>query len=108
MLPDTGTYTIYVKAGSTGPYSFKLWAVTDDAFTLNSGDTVNDGFINATPTDGAGNIETPGTTDTYTFAGVAGQIIYLQRLAGNWPLYWRLSDPDGNTLGETELGPPTI
>ncbi len=85
--------------GGTGPYSFALWAVTDETFTLDYGDTVTDGFIDGLPVEGAGNIDPPGAHDTYTFAGIAGESIYLQRLAGDvWALDWNLLDPDGVQL----------
>ncbi|MBK9139925.1 MAG: hypothetical protein IPM17_14350 [Verrucomicrobia bacterium] len=106
-LTKTGTYRIVVSAWdgwSTGTYGFKLWGVTYGVYELAIGDTVSDGV----PAAGAGNIEQPGTVDIYFFQASGGGAVYLQRLAGNGPLYWVLEGPGGVYSGrwlDYDLGP---
>src|SRR5206468_2901795 len=55
---------------------------------------------NGVPGPGAGNIETPGTHDIYTFTAAAGQKVYFQLLGGSPGLNvnWRVVDQAGNQL----------
>jgi hypothetical protein len=100
-LPETGVYTI--RAGEsaspgTGTYGFTLWNVPPpDEFTIAVGDTIT----NSVPGPGAGNIESPGVKDVYTFDATAGQQVYFD-LFGVAPelaqVNWKLSAPDGTTI----------
>ncbi|MCL4858382.1 MAG: hypothetical protein KJZ93_03200, partial [Caldilineaceae bacterium] len=67
-LPETGVYTIRVGESNdpgTGAYGFTLWNVPPpDTFGIAVGDTISDGV----PGPGAGNIESPGVKDIYTFS----------------------------------------
>jgi hypothetical protein len=88
----------------TGLYSFKLWNVPPAShFAIAIGDTVS----NSVPGPGAGNIESPGVKDIYTFNATAGQQIYPDLLAhDNDTTYvdWRLVDSTGSELFDTCLG----
>ncbi|HYB97681.1 MAG TPA: hypothetical protein VEC57_00965 [Candidatus Limnocylindrales bacterium] len=105
VLSRGGWYRIFVgNPGdpNTGTYSFKLWAVpADHSFAIAIGDTVSNGV----PGSGAGNIETPGVHDLYTFAGTAGDEIFFDELAQsgllNHPL--TLRDPDGDLVFQNNL-----
>src|SRR5262245_7606492 len=70
-LPVAGTYTLRVEAaGITATYQFQLWDVPSpdvSAFTI--GDTAS------------GAIETPGSSDAWTFSGAAGQSIFIDFLS---------------------------
>jgi hypothetical protein len=103
--PSAGPYTIYIgddgidgPDGGTGTYSFRVTAVPlPQQFAIIIGDTISDGA----PNSGAGNIETPGAIDTYTFTATAGQQIFLDALSssvsrGN--LDWKIIDPNGTQL----------
>ena len=62
----------------------------DEFFGYALGDVVSDGV----PSAGAGNIETPGSTDTYSFTGTAGQSVYFDALAGSGTLAdWSVTAP---------------
>ncbi len=69
VLPVTGTYTIRVHDGNyedTGPYGLSLSFVTGQCGTqIGCGQTITNA------------IDSPGETDTYTFSGVAGQIVVV-------------------------------
>jgi hypothetical protein len=81
----------------TGTYRFRVWDIPDpQQFTIAIGDTVSDGVPGA----GAGNIETPGVQDSYSFNGTSGQTILvdLQARSGLTQLNWRLEAPDGTVI----------
>ena len=88
-----GTYVLTVTAGGvgTGTYAFKVWAVpAAQSFAISLGDSVSDGV----PAAGAGNIESPGAQDRYTFTvGAGGQRIYLQNVGGC--CWWSLRSSGG-------------
>jgi hypothetical protein len=99
-LPETGTYTLTVLPAInddvTGSYRFTLWEVPPpDVFAISIGDTVADGV----PGPGAGNVESPGVQDIYTFAGSSGQAIFFNLLEGDF-LSWNLVAPDGTVMHE--------
>jgi hypothetical protein len=96
-LEAGGTYTltVYGWADSTGTYSFKLWDVPPpETFEFTIGDTISDGVPGA----GAGNIESPGVQDIYTFTAEAGQTIYLDGMGDNSALRAQLTDAAGTAL----------
>jgi hypothetical protein len=98
-LETGGAYTITVFSvqDATGAYAFKLWDVPPpQTFETAIEDTVSDGV----PGVGAGNIETPGVQDVYTFTAEAGQVVYLDGLGTSNTLRARLTDSSG-----TEVAP---
>lgn len=96
-LTAGGAYKLIVNgyAGATRAYQFHLWDVPPaDTFAINIGDTVSDGV----PALGAGNIETPGVEDHYTFTAAAGQTVLFDAQGaaeGSAYLEWDLLDPQG-------------
>src|SRR6185503_13976716 len=60
---------------------------------------VGDSVSNGVPATGAGNLETPGSVDSYAFSGTAGQVV---RISGPAALccdpYWQVLAPDGSTV----------
>ena len=104
-LPQTGTYTVAVRganAATTGTYSFNLLLVPPpEPFTIQFDDTVSEGV----PAPGAGNVESPGARDVYSFDAAAGQTVIFDLLDGNnVRLRWRLTAPDGTTLFDSPIG----
>ncbi len=101
-LPSTGTYTLRVTTpgATTGQYSFRITTVaTAQAFAYTLGSTVSDG----TPGPGAGNIELPGSIDTYTFTAAGGQTVFVDQLsATSCALSWSLTGPGGVTVFESQ------
>lgn len=103
-LPETGTYTLRFRVAHTDPallgqYSFQITPLEDSAFAINLGLTVT----NSVPGQGAGNIETAGGQDLYTFTGTAGQRIHFQHLHsaqsfGGY-LQYQLRAPSSNQVG---------
>lgn len=103
-LPETGTYSIRFWVTGTvatriGDYSFALRAIApDQTFAIQIGDTVSNGVPGA----GAGNIETAGAQDFYTFQATAGQLAFFEQVsaaasfAGNLQL--ELNGPGGNMV----------
>jgi hypothetical protein len=72
------------------------------SFTINIGDPISDGV----PAPGAGNIETPGAKDVYSFTAAAGQRVYFRKLKHDKDMQqiaWRLTDPDGREVFDTRL-----
>ncbi len=99
---EAGTWTIEVRpAGGypdwMGTYSLGVFTVVDDgpiALTLPV-EVSQD-----VPVIGAGNIETRGGRDAYTFAGTAGQVIYVndRREGFSNQLLFQMQRPDGGFL----------
>ena len=76
-LTRGGTYYLVASGNNntaTGNYSFKLWPVSDQSFSIAIGDTVSNGV----PSLGAGSIETPGVHDIYTFTATPGQVVFFE------------------------------
>lgn len=79
-LARGGTYRLIIGSdtdASVGTYTLKLWNVpSPDTFTIN----INPYFeiSNGIPGPGAGNIETPGAKDIYSFDATAGQKVFIQ------------------------------
>jgi hypothetical protein len=71
-LERGGSYTLTVTSDITGGYRFRLWDAPQERFSVKVGERVG-----GSRSDGAGNIETPGTSDTYTFTATAGQSVYV-------------------------------
>lgn len=95
VLPQTQRYRLFLErvGEMTAEYRVVIWDVpAPQQFTIAIGDEVSD----AQPTTGAGNIETPGVRDSYTFQAAAGQRVYFDLLEGGQVgQRWRLTDPDG-------------
>ncbi|MFO0874831.1 MAG: dockerin type I repeat-containing protein [Phycisphaerales bacterium] len=100
-----GTYTIRVEDSSgngTGTYAFVL--VTPESaqhFNINLDQVVNNGA----PAAGAGNIETPGAVDIYTFtAPPATQVFFDEVSTTNCSISWTVTDPSNAVLFSQQLG----
>ncbi|MCL4267834.1 MAG: serine/threonine protein kinase [Anaerolineae bacterium] len=113
VLDRGGTYTIIVGNDSgpaTGTYAFKTWDVPPpDQFTIQIGDTVS----RDVPGPGAGNIESPGVKDEYTFIATAGQEVYFQVIQPPQTgelLSWRVLDDTGSEIFSTclQCGDPGV
>jgi murein DD-endopeptidase MepM/ murein hydrolase activator NlpD len=78
-LTKGGTYTmIFGSSGepATGKFRVKLWNVSSDqVFTTNIGNEISNG----NPGSGAGNIESPGHHDVYSFTATAGQRVFVDQ-----------------------------
>jgi len=92
VLEQAGEYTLSVSgyAEETGAYSFALWNVPmPDSFEIPLASVIG----SETGT-GAGEIETPGVKDVYTFEATAGQSIFIEVPEANFTSYWVLADQD--------------
>ena len=102
-LPTAGTYTlrVYGLLHVVGTYSFRIRNVpAPQTFAYTIGNTVSNGV----PAAGAGNIETPGAEDRYTFTGAAGQKVFFDSLfvAGcTNAIRFRLLNPSSAQIFET-------
>ena len=73
-LPSAGTYKILTRTNrAAGHYAFSLLPTTLDRFSIKIGDTVSPGQ----PAKGAGVIAQLGQRQSYSFAGHAGELVYL-------------------------------
>ncbi|MGI8810033.1 MAG: Calx-beta domain-containing protein [Acidimicrobiales bacterium] len=98
-LAAAGTYTLTVDtptgSATVGTYSFRITDVPPaQTFPYTVGSTVSNGV----PAVGAGNIESPGSVDTYTFTATAGQKVFVDHLTGTCGLNWRLIGPANATV----------
>jgi uncharacterized protein YdeI (BOF family) len=95
-LERGGSYSLTVTSDITGGYHFRLWDASQQRFSLKVGDRVG-----AARSDGAGNIETPGAADIYTFTATAGQSVYVDDQTdgdkSNW-LTWTIVGTDGKPV----------
>lgn len=107
-LQQSGRYTLTVgQPNSTSllTYRFQIWETEPpQTFTIAIGDIVTPD----SPQAGAGNIETPGAIDVYTFEGEAGQIVFWDSLevesSNQFPnFYWELTDARGTLLGKRQI-----
>jgi hypothetical protein len=98
ILPTSGHYELEIdRVGAMDPtYRVQVWNVPETpVYPIAIGDTVSDGI----PAPGAGKIETPGTSDSYTFTARAGQTIYVDYLnGGSGNQRWKLADSSGATV----------
>ena len=106
-LVHGGVYTLTVTGMNdlgTGLYTFKLWNVPPpQQFALHIGDEVSKDH----PKAGAGNIETPGVTDIYTFNAMPNQQVFFQQKGVAQALAlmtWRLADSSGAEIFSACLG----
>lgn len=95
-LEQGGTYTITVYASTpyTGTYQFQIWDAPVESFEIGIGDVVSDGQ----PAPGAGNIETPGVRDVYTFTAQPGQTLFFDAQSDSGDLLWRVTDETGGSV----------
>jgi uncharacterized protein (DUF779 family) len=100
-LAQGGTYTLTVGSdddNNFGTYAFKLWPVpAPNRFAIAVGDTISNGI----PGPGAGNLESPGVKDIYTFNATAGTQLYfdLFNVQENLTqMNWKLSAPNGDVI----------
>lgn len=103
-LSRGGEYTLALgnpQSDFHGSYGFKLWSVpAEETFAIQIGDTVGNGL----PSAGAGNIESPGGFDIYTFDAPPGQPVFFDVLGGaSAGLAWRLLDESGTPVFDTSF-----
>ncbi len=97
LLEQAGQHTLTVSgyADETGPYEFTIWNVAEpDTFAIAIGDIIARDFMR----DGAGQIETPGVQDIYTFSATPGQQIFVEVLEAEFSAYWALVDAEGTQV----------
>jgi hypothetical protein len=100
-LPQKGDYQLTVRGDAAGTYQLKLWSVpAPQDSSLEIGGIVKQDR----PAKGAGNIESPGAQDHYTFPAGEGQEVYLdvQECTSDSTLTWTLTAPDGEALFKDE------
>jgi RHS repeat-associated protein len=101
---------VYGPADGIGTYGFVLrntnsvGSITNqplptDRFVIAIGDTVTNGI----PAEGAGNIETPGARDIYSFQATSGALVYFEDLGAAQPLDWALRDEQDNLIFNDRL-----
>ena len=108
-LPETGTYSVRFWVGINdteflGKYSFKISSLEDSTLALSLGQTVTNGV----PGQGAGQIETAGGQDLYSFSGNAGQKIifqsfYAASIFGGY-LQYQIRAPSSNQVAIAYFG----
>jgi hypothetical protein len=83
VLSRGGTYTLVASGywNNTGTYQIKIWPVSDQSFSFSIGDVVTNG----SPAAGAGNLESPGFRDLYTFTASPSQLVYFEDRNGSNP-----------------------
>jgi N-acetylglucosamine-6-sulfatase len=97
-----GSYSLRVAGtgANTGTYSFEVRAApAPNRFTIVLGDTVADGM----PGPGAGNLETPGAIDVYSFAATAGSTISVAGSGCSVDASYALVAPSTRILGRAAL-----
>jgi hypothetical protein len=106
LLRKGGAYTMTVgsdRVPATGLYRLQLFNVPPpNQFAIKIGDKIKENV----PGPGAGNIESPGAKDVYTFTAEAGQKVHFQKLehsAGMEQIAWRLADSDGTEVFDSRL-----
>jgi hypothetical protein len=100
-LPESGTYvlTVFGSNGTpTGAYTLNIWSVPPPerfTSTLAAPNAARQFPADVAGT-GAGNLESVGTQDVYTFTTTTpGQRLYLGNATSGAYIYWRLIGPDG-------------
>jgi hypothetical protein len=102
---QAGVYSLTVSGelNTTNTYHFRIYTVPTAApFALNLGDHVKPGSHGP----GSGRIETPGSSDIYTFTVTAGQAVFFEEPVGTCfeTLEWSATDPNGTVLFDEVLG----
>ena len=95
VLTNGGAYTLTVSsiADGTATYQFEIFQVVPQHFNIAIGQVVN-----TNTAAGAGNIETPGAQDIYTFQATAGETVCFDAQSGSncaAPIKWRCVDATG-------------
>ena len=99
-ITTNGVYTLTVGQTAVGAYGTYQIQIVDasgpDQFAIEIGDVVS---LND-PGPGAGQIETAGAVDIYTFDAAAGETVFfdMQIITGTGALSWSLEDALGMTL----------
>jgi hypothetical protein len=103
VLLETGTYTLSVVSwflDGVENYGFKIWLVPPaENFSIAIGDAVSNGV----PLAGAGNLESPGAADVYTFTGSSGQNILFDTSGPTGNNRVTLTSPGGTKLIDNSL-----
>jgi hypothetical protein len=96
-LEQGGQYTVTVSGynAEAGTYQAKLWDVPQpNQFDITLGQSIS----GDTPAPGAGQIETPGVQDIYTFNAAVGQSIQIEVTAAEFTVYWVIEHEDGEQI----------
>jgi predicted Ser/Thr protein kinase len=100
-LLAAGAYELVVdggdEGGATGTYGFTLWDSPQDRFALGPGEVVSPDH----PRKGAGRLEAPAATDSYTFAATGGARLQLQYQGPGCDakaLEWTIVDQAGDSV----------
>jgi hypothetical protein len=113
VLENGGQYTLTVSGYNTetGTYRAKIWDVPEpDRFEIAIGQSA----FEDTPEPGAGEIETPGVQDIYTFAAAQGQTIQIEITSADFTVYWVIEHEDGEQIfggyrgANSIIGPITL
>jgi hypothetical protein len=99
VLEQTGTHTLTIDGltDTTGEYSFRLLDVP-------IAEPVQTGIVTIeSEKKTGGTIESPGTTDIFTFDAAAGQQIYFDGLLGDTNIRWTLTAPDETVLFNAQV-----
>lgn len=106
LLRKAGTYTLTVgsdRIPATGTYHLQLFNIPPPhQFGIKIGDTIKENM----PGPGAGNIESPGAKDVYTFSAAPGQTVSFRKLGhdpGMEQISWKLADADGAEVFDSRL-----
>ena len=92
-----GTYTIRIwgHRDAVGLYSYQLWNVPAfDEPALIRPDDAHEQLLGT----GAGEIESPGVEDLYTFEAETGQTIYFDGVESDWNIKWNVYGQEGENL----------
>ena len=101
VLPETGAYelVVYGAGEATGGFSFRTNLTIDEAFAYAIGDAASE------------SLEVPGSSDTYTFAGVAGQSVFFDVVTNDVGGWWTLRSPSDVVVFDyflTDVGPMVL
>jgi hypothetical protein len=106
LLRKAGTYTLTIgsdRVPATGGYHLQLFNVPPPhQFGIKIGDTIKENM----PGPGAGNIESPGAKDVYTFSAAPGQTVFFRKLGhdpGMEQISLKLADADGTEVFDSRL-----
>ncbi|MFK7961562.1 MAG: hypothetical protein AB8G96_13665 [Phycisphaerales bacterium] len=106
-LDETGIWTIEVddNVDAVGQYGLQLWPSNRDGpFALGLEQSVGTGV----PFVGGGELETPGSIDTYEIELVAGTRVFFETYdISNFSLRWRAESPSGSELFDVGIGTDT-
>ena len=102
LAPGAYSLAVFSDDHQTGGYSFGVWEIpVVDSYSIEVGDTIS----LDTPAAGAGNLESPGAKDSYTFDMAAASTVTViptwdPGLAGRWTITESGVPVDSGAIGE--------